>query len=398
MRGLAGQLGVSPATVAEAYRELRRSGIVAGAGRAGTRVRGAPPISHRLPMAVPPGVRDLRSGAPDTSLLPTLPATARRGRPYGEPSVSPLLASVAAEHLAAEGIDVSNIAVVGGALDGVERVVGAWLHPGDRIAVEDPGYSSALDLLGALGMETRPVALDHRGARPDSLAVALEKGVEAVLLTPRAQNPTGAAWDAARTAALAAVLQRHPDVLVIEDDHAGPAAGVAAHTVCGDRTCWATIRSVSKWLGPDLRLAVLVGDPTTVSRVEGRQVLGTGWVSYLLQDTVATLWSDSTTTDLLRRAAATYALRRQALAAALASHGLEMTGSSGLTTWVPVADEHAVLAGLAQQGWAVSPGERFRIASPPGIRIAYAALQQHEAPDLAAALARCVHQHPVRTG
>ena len=63
---------------------------------------------------------------------------------------------------------------------------------------------------------------------------------------------------------------------------------------------WATIRSVSKWLGPDLRAAVLVGDPTSVSRVEGRQAL-TGWVSYLLQGVVAAVSSDPTTGELLHK-------------------------------------------------------------------------------------------------
>ena len=47
VRELADQLGVSPTTVAAAYGDLRRRGITAGAGRAGTRVRGAPPVSRR---------------------------------------------------------------------------------------------------------------------------------------------------------------------------------------------------------------------------------------------------------------------------------------------------------------------------------------------------------------
>jgi DNA-binding transcriptional MocR family regulator len=398
VRGLAAQLGVSPATVAAAYRELGRRGITAGAGRSGTLVRGAPPISARLPMAVPSGVRDLRSGGPDPALLPALPPLRQSSRLYGETPVSPRLARVAARQLAAEGIDTSCLAVVGGALDGVERLLGAWLRPGDRIAVEDPGYTAALDLIGALGFEVVPVGLDERGVRPESLAAALQRGVQAVLVTPRAQNPMGAAWDAVRAEEVRAVLRPYDEVLVIEDDHAGPAAGVPAYTVCGERTKWATVRSVSKWLGPDLRVAVVAGDPTTVSRIEGRQALGTGWVSYLLQEAVADLWGTRATAKLLDRASVIYARRREALVRALAEEGFVATGSSGLTLWAPVSDEHAVVAGLAQAGWAVSPGERFRIASPPGIRIAFATLEEHEAPGLAGALARCVHQQPRRTG
>ena len=349
-------------------------------------------------MAVPPGVRDLRNGGPDPALLPDLPDFPRSTRSYGDPAMSPRLARVAARHMSAEGIDTSWLAVVGGALDGVERILGAWLRPGDRVAVEDPGYTAVLDLLGALGFEVVPVSLDEHGARPESLAAALERGVRAALLTPRAQNPTGAAWDALRADELRGVLSTHRDLLVIEDDHAGPAAGSPALTLGRDRSRWATVRSVSKWLGPDLRVAVVAGDSATVSRVEGRQALGTAWVSYLLQDAVADLWGAASTATLLDRASVVYARRRRALTQALGGRGFATTGSSGLTTWVPVGDEHAVVTGLAQEGWAVSPGERFRISSPSGIRIACATLEEDEAPELADALARCVHQRFVRAG
>jgi DNA-binding transcriptional MocR family regulator len=397
VRALATELGLSPVTVASAYRELREKGIARGNGRAGTKITGAPPIGPRPPLTVPPGVRNLLAGSPDPALLPELPAVTPPPRTYGDPPVSQRLGRLAAERLAADGIRPDHLAVVGGALDGVERVLVAWLRPGDPVAVEDPGYPPVLDLLTAMDLSAVPMGLDDAGVRPAALRSALDRGCRAVLCTPRAQAPSGAAWDAERAAELAQQLAGRPDVGVIEDDHAGPVSGAAAHSVAGVADRWAVIRSVSKSLGPDLRLAVLAGDAVTVSRVEGRQALGTGWVSGLLQEIVAELWSDPAAGGLLARAAGAYAERRRGLIGALGTRGVAASGRSGLAVWVPVADEPAVVSGLLERGWAVAPGERFRVASPPGIRIGTGTLAGDEAARLAADIAECLTRRPRRS-
>jgi DNA-binding transcriptional MocR family regulator len=217
------------------------------------------------------------------------------------------------------------------------------------------------------------------------------------VFVPRAQSPTGAAWDADRAAELARVLRTAPDVLVIEDDHAAEVAGAPARTVTVRRRRWAVIRSVSKTLGPDLRLAVLVGDPVTVARVQGRQALGPGWVSTMLQETVAGLWRDPAVGRLLDRARATYAGRRARLVADLAAVGIPAAGHSGMAVWVPVADEPGATSALLDRGWAVAPGERFRITTAPGIRIGIATLTAAESGRLAADLADFVRRRPLRT-
>lgn len=349
---------------------------------------------------MPSGVRDLANGGPDPALLPPFPGSPdgppRRG--YGEPSVSADLGRLARGQFSADGVDATHLAVTGGALDGVERVLGAWLRPGDRVAVEDPGYPAVLDLVAAMALEAVPMPMDDGGPRPEALARAMGGGVAAVVLTPRAHNPTGATWGKSRAAELAEAIGPFPDVLVVEDDHAGPVAGAPLRSLSPGRRRWAVIRSVSKALGPDLRLATVAGDEATVARTERRQALGTGWVSHLLQDLVTRLWLEPSVLRILEEAALTYAARRQALVDALASHDIQASGSSGLNVWVPVPQEHPVLAGLVQAGWAVAPGERFRMASPPAVRISVATLHQADACRLASDMAHCVSRSAVRLG
>jgi DNA-binding transcriptional MocR family regulator len=258
------------------------------------------------------------------------------------------------------------------------------------VAVEDPGYTAVLDLVAALGLVPEPLGIDDAGPLPDELERALESGVQACIMTPRAQNPTGAAFDAKRARELRAVLAAHPDVLAIEDDHAGPVAGVPALSVCHRQSRWAVVRSVSKSLGPDLRLAILAGDATTVARVEGRQSVGTGWVSHILQGVVAALWSDRSTEALLQKASDAYTTRRDALVRALAARGITAHARSGLNVWIPVPEEASVITALADAGWAVRAGERYRLKSPPAIRVTTASLKPSDAEKFAAALARSV--------
>ncbi|AWZ07616.1 aminotransferase class I/II-fold pyridoxal phosphate-dependent enzyme [Streptomyces sp. ICC4] len=398
MRELAGVLGVNPNTVAAAYRTLRERGVIETDGRRGSRVRPRPATAPRdgMRMAVPAGVRDVTSGNPDVTLLPALgdalAGAARRyalePTLYGQEPVVPELARLARAGLDADGVPAGAIAVTSGALDGIERVLAAHLRPGDAVAVEDPGWGSVLDLVPGLGLRVLPVAVDDDGPVPGSVARALEEGARALLVTARAQNPTGAAVSAERAAELRAVLSAHPEVLVIDDDHGHGIVDLPLHSLGGVTRHWALIRSTAKAYGPDLRLAVLTGDGVTLDRVRGRQRLGPGWVSRLLQYTVVELWNAGAVDPTA--VARSYGARRDGLVAALAERGVRAQGRSGMNVWVPVADETAAVASLLGAGWAVSPGARFRVASVPAVRITVSGLDLSEVPGLAAAVAAAV--------
>lgn len=404
VRALAAELGVSPGTVAAAYRVLRDRGLTIAEGRRGTAVRPAlhETVWSRAPAGeVPAGVVDLSGGNPDPALLPKIEPALARLRPdtnpvlYGAPVCSPALTEAAAATLRTDNIPVTHLTATFGALDAIRRVLSGWLRPGDRVAVEDPGWPASIDLVRSLGMRPVPVALDSDGPVPDSLWQALAAGADAAIVTARAQNPTGAAITAPRAAALRAVLARYPATLLLEDDHGYGMTDMPLSTLSGATERFAFIRSPAKAFGPDLRVAVVAGDEGTVGRVEGGFAVGAGWVSHLTQALLVELWHDPEVARALARAAATYDDRRWALGDALSARGVNHTAAaSGLNCWVPVVDEAAVVSTLLAGGWLVAPGGRFRIASPAGIRVTTATLPIERAGELATAIAGAMRRRP----
>jgi DNA-binding transcriptional MocR family regulator len=387
VRELAKRLGVSGATVAAAYRILHGRGVTIAEGRRGTRIRPSTPATP-VPPPPPRGVRNLAGGNPDRELLPDLRRHLRAlrvpRRGYGEELNDRQLVTMARRQFRDDGVPAKHIAIVSGALDGIERVLREQTRPGDRVLVEDPCFAGVLDLIAALALVPVPIAVDDEGMLPAALARALRSGAQAIIVTPRAQNPTGAAMTRSRARRLRAILSNRPELLLIEDDHAGRVAGAPYVTLVeSSRARFAVLRSVSKPLGPDLRLALLAGDAQTVLALERRQTIGIRWVSHILQTLVAALLRDRVVQRQLAVAEKTYAARRQGFLRALAAHGINAHGKSGLNVWIPVADESAVIQSLFQAGWAVHAGESYRVASGPAIRVTIASLTPADAKRLA---------------
>jgi DNA-binding transcriptional MocR family regulator len=396
VRALAGRLRLNRNTVAAAYRQLAERGMVEGRGRGGTVVVSPDSLRGEGAPSPTPAV-DLAGGNPDPELLPDLRAafTAVAYDPplYGEPEVLPALRDCAEALFAADVDQPYGLSVTHGALDAIERLLGTVLVRGDMVAVEDPGYVASTGIVTAMGFRPIGVPIDQRGMDPAALAAVIESGARAVLCTPRAQNPTGASTDAERAAKLRRVLEAHPEVFVIEDDHLSLLAAAPYQRTRSSRTArWALVRSMAKMLGPDLRVAVVASDPRTEAQLRRRLVAGVNWVSHLLQATAAALLADPRTARRLADARGTYARRAARLEAELGRRGIATAApTDGWNVWVPLAGEEArVVEELARTGWQVRPGSAYAVdpaSSRQALRVTTSTMPAADAVRFAEALA-----------
>ncbi|MFB8000999.1 PLP-dependent aminotransferase family protein [Nocardia sp. NPDC056000] len=400
-------LKVSPATVNQAWRALAAAGAIRARGRAGTFVATLPqpiPVTaagryQRLHSHSDNNFRiDLSCGVPDPALLPDLTAALRALG--GEDAIDDLSATYLGEAVLPEleatvradwPMRAERFTVLDGALDAIDRLLTAHIHLGDAVLVENPCFPPFLDLLSRIGARPIPLRMDESGPLPADLAESLPRhSPVALLLQPRAQNPTGASLSATRVRELADILTASP-LLIIEDDHSDGIAHTPVRSL-GSRlpTHTVHIRSYSKSHGADLRLAVAGGPAAYLDPIIERRMLGPGWTSRLLQRVLLHMLTDDTARTTVATARTTYRTRATALRKALHRHHLPVTRGDGINLWLPVTDENAAMISLAAAGIKAAPGGPFEVTDHPDtdhLRLTIATLPLTEIDSLAARLA-----------
>jgi len=377
MRDLAYELGVSPATISEAWSELRQQKIISGRGRNGTWVCAERFVAkpERLASAGHYGanVLDLSMAVPDQALLPPLAKAMVYATSVGD------LNSYARSRIVPELRDAiagdwpyepEAFLAINGGYNGVYTTLRALVRPGSVVAVEHPTAMRLLDILEDLGVKIVPVLSDSEGPLPASLSQALAERPAAFLFQPRLHSVTGQTVTLQRIEALADVLAES-DTLIIEDD--GLADISAERPVSlGKRFPDRTVRivSFSKTLGPDLRLAVLSGSASIVEQIQSYRAFSAGWTSRILQAAVAWLIRNEETSQIVAAARATYQERRDTLARELRERGVQTMPGSGLCLWVPVQSEPFAMVTLAARNIAVVPGNKFSTLPSAHIRVA----------------------------
>lgn len=392
VRSLAQQLQVSPNTVAAAYKLLRDAALIVTDGRRGTRVASEMPTAETQ-TTIPEGLRDMASGNIDGATLPAIDAgwLTESQSGYDVQSNDPQLLDVAGRWLAEQGIPCQQLGIYSGALDAVERALRLRCRPGNKVIVEDPCWPPALALLASLRLKAVPVPVDEEGAMVPSTEIL--RSAAAVILTPRAHNPTGFCISSRRWTQWVDRLADAPDTLLILDDHWGPLSAAEPLNFSREPLSWVYVVSVSKFLGPDLRVSVVTGTPSVLKSMHHQQTLGPRWVSLLLQRLAGRLWQKMLDSSRPSAVGAEYLQRRSALVQGLNDLSIAVpTQGEGLHVWLPVSDETSVVQTLASLGWAIQAGSPFRLESPAAVRISIGNLNPISVPALARDVAHALKQ------
>lgn len=389
VRELAESLGVNRNTVSLAYQRLVSMGMAITNGRLGTVISSAVTQGEQEGYSDAKVRVNLASGNPDPTFLPdpVRLMSSLKYQPvlYGHPTLNPRLKAWAEHNFNNLEKPAFKVVACNGTVDALERLTSAHLVRGDRVAVEDPGYLGSVNALRLAGLVPVGIEIDSDGVTPSALYQALQKGVKAVLITPRAQNPTGAALSKVRARELKNVLMEFPDVLVIIDDHFFMLSDKKYYNVIpkGSRR-WAVIRGFSKPLGPDLRFALMASDDYTHELISARLAAGTNWVSHFIQCLVAACVSDPEVMSGISKAGRAYKKRREMLCKGLQNVGFKpCSAQDGFNVWVqfdPNVDAELVVDQLLQKGWLVRAGKDFELSRKTNaLRVTAATLTLDEA-------------------
>jgi GntR family transcriptional regulator/MocR family aminotransferase len=199
------------------------------------------------------------------------------------------------------------------------------------MAVEDPSLPLHRAILTANGASLLALPVDEQGACVQELAeLAGGRAIDAVLVTPAHQSPTGVGLAPSRRAALLA-WAAETGALVVEDDYDAEyrydrAPLGAMQGLAPDRVVY--MGTVSKTLAPALRLGWLVLPPRLLDAVIAQKVTLDHGCPTIEQLALARLFRSAAYDRHLRQARRLYRSRRDALVGALARHlpGARVTG------------------------------------------------------------------------
>ncbi len=374
VREVAWSVGVTPGTVARAYKDLVDTQVLIAVVGRGTFVAG-PPEAPQLPYvfesvvdARDDGTLNLRTaqvadvgqGLAMHALLTSLPPPGPRDYvTYPGVDHDLVLREALAAWFAAPGhgpIAADDIVLASGAQHAMVVLFQALLHgPRPVILTEALAYPGFRHAAALVRSEIAGVAFDAEGLLPDALERACrETGAQLLCTSAEAHNPTTVRTSPARRRAIVEIARRY-NLQIIDDDCFGADDGQEpSYRSLAPERSW-VVTTLSKTLSPDLRLGAIIAAPGRVALPRAaaqQQFFGLSRPTVALAEAAMTSGEAARIRDAVRAVQARRVARTREI---LGSHGVE-TRSGVPFAWLRLP-----------RGWRAS--SFLRAAEAQGIRV-----------------------------
>ncbi|HEC2626392.1 TPA: PLP-dependent aminotransferase family protein [Raoultella planticola] len=384
-RVYAQELGVSRATVENAWGELVAQGWLERRGQAGTFIserlsplRGEP--ARRPTDIAPTAPQPFQLGLPALDLFPRglwarvmgrrLRTQTRFDLAPGDPCGEMILRRAIVDYLRlSRSIEClpEQVLVTGNYAASMRLLLRTLAQPGQHMWMEDPGFPLIRPVITGEGGVIDPVPVDEEGM---DVAWAQRHYPDAhfALLTPAHQSPLGVALSLSRRRQLLAWAARH-DAWIIEDDYdsefryRGKPLPPLKSLDAPQRVIYAG--SFSKSLFPALRAAWLVVPLPQVAAFRQQAELMSCSVPTLWQQTLADFIHEGHFWRHLKKMRSCYAQRRQWLESALLAQGFSVVPQlGGIQLVITVnGDDRALAVKARQAGLSVQALSDWRMQS-----------------------------------
>ncbi len=400
-RDLAWRLQCTVGTVARAYAEAARRGLVDGQVGRGTFVV-EPPDSPRhvhdyvAARAVEnDGVVDMAINRPSGDLsAPAVAAALRRLADrndlgallgYQLDGVLPRHRAALARWAALEGVAARPeqiICTVGGQ-QAILVTLAALSRPGEVILAEELTYPGLKVAAALLDRVVEGVAMDGQGLCPEALDQALRATrARVIYCLPTNQNPTMVVMPLERRQEIIAVARRHGAVLVEDGIYAFLAEAPPPPLWSLAPECCIYLSSLSKAVSPALRVEFVAAPEALVNRINGHVSASTMMVPPLMGEVAAMMIENGAAEEAMRRQAAE-ARERMALARAFLGEAACPAGPA-FNLWLPLPPPwraDAFAAEAYRRGVVLAPAGSFATTRqvPEAVRVSISAPASREA-------------------
>jgi GntR family transcriptional regulator / MocR family aminotransferase len=394
-RDLARTLGVARSTVTAAYDQLIAEGYLEAAHGSGTfvcrelpddllrarRLRTSRPALPGPAHAVPSQLLEFSQCRPDLNEFPfplwrrLLNRHLRGKRPElfdyapSPAGYAPLREEVAAYASRSRAVrcTAEQVLIVNGSQQALYLCSLVLLDAGDSVAIENPCYQGARQVLEARGANLEPVRLDAAGIAVHEIPA----GVHAVYVTPSHQFPSGVSMTVARRLELIEWARRSGAV-IIEDDYdseyrySGPP--LPAMQGLAENTPVVYIGTFSKVMFPGLRIGYLIVPKKLAPAFARAKFLVDRQTPVLEQAALADFLREGHLERHIRRMRRLYGKRRQTLKDALARHfgdGAECLGDQAGMHVLTRFDDSGVAARAAANGVRLNGSGLYYLGKAP---------------------------------